>query len=252
MVLNKKYRLPLAFGLALFIHFMMMNIAITKGPVVMPDFHVPLSVNVFLGQTYEPQGITDIQEMKEPAVEQVKAEPVQQNSTEEKVPQVQDKVVTEEPKSPVMPIDTKHEPIAYEPDTSKIEKTLLEKSTATVTPDSSIKTDAKETGISKNEVETGQSEIGAVRLARPMYRVNNPPVYPKLARKRGYEGTVILQVLVNEQGEVDDLRIETSCDHAMLDRAAFNAVRKWLFEPGRKGTEKIGMWVKVPVTFKLN
>jgi TonB family protein len=37
----------------------------------------------------------------------------------------------------------------------------------------------------------------------------------------------------------------------MLDRAALNSVRKWYFEPGRKGTENIDMWVKVPVTFKL-
>jgi len=39
---------------------------------------------------------------------------------------------------------------------------------------------------------------------------------------------------------------------AMLDRAAVNSVRKWFFEPGRRGNDKMDMWVKVPVTFKLD
>jgi protein TonB len=81
--------------------------------------------------------------------------------------------------------------------------------------------------------------------------LNAPPTYPGLARKRGHEGTVILQVLVNKAGRVDDLKIEISSNFALLDRAALAAVRKWRFEPGRQGEERISMWVRVPVTFKL-
>ena len=63
---------------------------------------------------------------------------------------------------------------------------------------------------------------------------------------------MVLRVLVNRQGRVDDLLIDVSSSHAMLDRAAVNSVRKWLFEPGRRGNDKMDMWVKVPVTFKLD
>ena len=87
-------------------------------------------------------------------------------------------------------------------------------------------------------------------------RATNEQKYPLfnrsgLARKRGQEGTVILQVLVNREGRVDDLKIDTSSNLTLLDRAAVTAVRKWRFEPGMRGEERVPMWVRVPVTFKL-
>ncbi|MBE9520121.1 MAG: energy transducer TonB, partial [Proteobacteria bacterium] len=88
-------------------------------------------------------------------------------------------------------------------------------------------------------------------MAYPRYQLNTPPTYPGLARKRGQEGTVVLQVLVNREGRVDDLKIDTSSNSTLLDRAALAAVKKWLFEPGIRDEERVGMWVKVPVTFKL-
>lgn len=239
MVLNKKYRLFLAFGLALFIHFMMMNMEITKGPVILPDFHIPRSVNVFLGQTSQPQNITDIKEIIEPVMEQVTAE------------SEQEQVVIKKNKTPVLPIDKKPAPIIRAVKIPNIKKTLSKKDTAVDPPESMTAIDAQLSNVSKKEVDTGQKHIGVIRMARPMYRVNPPPVYPKLARKRGYEGTVVLQVLVNKQGRVDNLQIDLSSNHTMLDRAALNSVRKWHFEPGRRGNEKIDVWVKVPVTFTL-
>jgi hypothetical protein len=90
MVLNKKYRLYFAFCMAILIHFMIMGMDITKGPVTMPDFHIPRSVNVFLGQTSKPQIITESQEMKEAVMEKEEAVPVQYNSTKKEVSQVQE------------------------------------------------------------------------------------------------------------------------------------------------------------------
>ena len=104
---------------------------------------------------------------------------------------------------------------------------------------------------SVKEVETALKP-GVLRSAYPRYQVNGPPHYPRLARKRGQEGTVILQVLVNSQGRVDELEIELSSGFALLDRAAATAVRKWVFEPGQLGEEKVQMRVRVPVTFRLD
>jgi protein TonB len=93
---------------------------------------------------------------------------------------------------------------------------------------------------------------GTIQMAYPRYQLNSPPAYPHLARKRAQEGTVILQVLVNRDGRVGDLVIDVSSNFTLLDRAAITAVRKWSFEPGRRGEERVPMWVRVPVTFKLN
>jgi protein TonB len=91
----------------------------------------------------------------------------------------------------------------------------------------------------------------ALKLARPIYKQNTPPPYPRKARRLGYEGIVMLKVLINENGRVDDLTVLKSSGHNVLDRAALSAVRKWLFEPGTEGGIKKKMWVKIPIRFDL-
>ena len=90
-----------------------------------------------------------------------------------------------------------------------------------------------------------------LREARPMYRTNPSPHYPRLARKRGYEGTVVLEVLVDPNGRVKDLQVFKSGGYAILDKAATDSVKDWLFEPGMRGDEKVEMWVKIPIRFQL-
>ena len=87
--------------------------------------------------------------------------------------------------------------------------------------------------------------------ARPLYRTNPPPKYPAIARRRGFSGQVVLDVLVGESGRVVDLRLATSSGYDMLDDAAVAAVKTWIFEPGLRGNQKVEMWVRVPIRFKL-
>jgi protein TonB len=91
----------------------------------------------------------------------------------------------------------------------------------------------------------------ALKEAVPIYRQNPPPGYPRLARRKGYEGTVVLEVLVGREGQVSDLRVFQSCGHAVLDEAAADSVRSWLFDPGKLDNDPVEMWVKVPVRFQL-
>ena len=90
-----------------------------------------------------------------------------------------------------------------------------------------------------------------IREAIPVYRENPPPQYPRVARRRGYQGTVVLEVLVNREGRVGDLRVFQSSGYSILDKAAIRSVKGWLFEPGRRGEEKIEMWVKLPIRFQI-
>lgn len=96
-----------------------------------------------------------------------------------------------------------------------------------------------------------EGEAPPSRQAVPLYLKNPPPQYPAAARRRGYEGTVRVEVLVDREGKVRDLRLVESSGHAMLDRAAIGAVKGWRFEPARRGEEKVEMWVTVPLTFRL-
>ena len=96
-----------------------------------------------------------------------------------------------------------------------------------------------------------EASAAPLRQAVPLYLRNPPPEYPHAARRRGYEGTVIMEVLVDREGRVEKLRVLESSGHDMLDRAAMGAVKGWTFEPARRGEEKVDMWVKVPLTFRL-
>ncbi len=93
--------------------------------------------------------------------------------------------------------------------------------------------------------------LHSIREARPLYRTNPPPKYPGIARKRRYQGNVVLAVLVKPDGRVGDLQVISSSGHSVLDRAAVAAVKYWMFEPGMIGAEKVEMWVKVPIRFEL-
>jgi protein TonB len=55
------------------------------------------------------------------------------------------------------------------------------------------------------------------------------PVYPEIARKAGVEGIVILEVTTDQSGRVANVRVLKSVP--LLDQAAIEAVKQWLYEP---------------------
>jgi protein TonB len=87
--------------------------------------------------------------------------------------------------------------------------------------------------------------------AVPDYAVNPKPVYPKLAIRRNYHGTVMLLVEVLADGSVRGVEVFESSGYSILDRSALRAVQKWQFKPGTKYGKPVTMKVKVPVVFRL-
>jgi protein TonB len=77
------------------------------------------------------------------------------------------------------------------------------------------------------------------------------PPYPSSARRLGVQGTTLLHVLVGDTGRVLEVVVKQSAGHHDLDRAAAEAVRRWRFEPARRGAEPIEMWVQLPFQFRL-
>lgn len=59
----------------------------------------------------------------------------------------------------------------------------------------------------------------------------DPPRYPVEARRRRETGTVILLVVVDEQGGVSAISVATSSGVDRLDKAALAAVRRWRWSP---------------------
>jgi protein TonB len=81
---------------------------------------------------------------------------------------------------------------------------------------------------------------------------NEPPRYPRGARRRGYEGTVLLSVEVSQEGDVLGCTVKRSSGHRLLDEAAAEAVAGWRFTPGRDEHGAIeASVVTIPVQFRL-
>jgi len=87
--------------------------------------------------------------------------------------------------------------------------------------------------------------------AMPRYKKNPPPQFPEMARRRGYEGEVLLAVLVSVNGTVASVKVKESSGHSILDRAAVQAVAAWEFEPARRMGSPVPLWVDIPVRFVL-
>ncbi len=87
--------------------------------------------------------------------------------------------------------------------------------------------------------------------AIPDYRSNPLPEYPHLARQKHWEGVVWLLVDVSAEGLVDDLRVEQSCGHRVLDRAASRTVRRWQFSPAKRAGLPVSSQARIPVRFRL-
>jgi TonB family protein len=94
---------------------------------------------------------------------------------------------------------------------------------------------------------------GAVRaegdIMPPKPVKNSAPVYPEIARVAGVEGVVILGVKTNEEGQVVDAIILRSIP--LLDQAAIDAVRQWVYEPLLVAGKAMPVVFTVTVRFQL-
>ena len=85
---------------------------------------------------------------------------------------------------------------------------------------------------------------------RKGFEVGKFAVYPELAKEAGIEGTVIIAAFINKKGIPKNIYIVKGV-HESLDRAAFDAVEKSRWVPVKNQGKRIGVWINIPVSFKL-
>jgi len=78
------------------------------------------------------------------------------------------------------------------------------------------------------------------------------PKYTREAMQAKIQGTVWLECVVNENGDVSDVQITRSLDTEYgLDQAAIDAARQWKFKPGRKDGKPVAVRITLELTFTL-
>ncbi len=136
-------------------------------------------------------------------------------------------------------------------------------------PGANVRFRAARRAVSSSAVmsSAGTSNAGPARprvSARPTAAVSPPvwtdavessdnaiPEYPPLARRRGLEGVVEVELSVNTDGLVTAATVRDGSGHELLDAAALRAARAWTFEPARVDDTAVATTIRRRLRFTL-
>ncbi|MES2676514.1 MAG: energy transducer TonB [Pseudomonadota bacterium] len=78
------------------------------------------------------------------------------------------------------------------------------------------------------------------------------PEYPSASIRLGEEGSVGLQLYLNEEGRVTEAKVAASSGFERLDESAVkHAQRSWKFIPCMQGDKPVACWHTIKFTFKI-
>jgi len=90
---------------------------------------------------------------------------------------------------------------------------------------------------------------GNVQAARLISKTN--PVYPDSAQQQGVQAAVLIQAIIDKNGNVLNPRVISSDTPADLAESALAAVRTWQYEPTRLNGEPVEVITTITVNFQL-
>ncbi len=91
----------------------------------------------------------------------------------------------------------------------------------------------------------------ALRKTVRLIKSERPP-YPQVARTQGWEGIVVLRIVVGAGGDVENVKTQTSSRYPALDESAAQSIKTWRFDPAKDGEFPIAAAVDVPIRFSLD
>jgi TonB family protein len=101
-------------------------------------------------------------------------------------------------------------------------------------------------------VRTGDLVAGGPGVKLPELVSAPKPQYPPQARQLRVEGVVVVSVLVDENGQVQDAKvIESTKEKVGFEAAAVAAARSARYRPATKDGTRVKMWTRLRIPFKL-
>lgn len=92
-------------------------------------------------------------------------------------------------------------------------------------------------------------EMGMESDILPVMRV--PPVYPRNAKLAKIQGYVRMEVVINPDGSVDDIKVLEATPPRMFDVAAVTAMKQWRFKPKLVNGVAVSQRAQQTIEFKL-
>ena len=97
--------------------------------------------------------------------------------------------------------------------------------------------------MSKNIKTNAKYKIGTLK--------NPHPEYPMIARKKGWQGRLVLNVRISENGDVLNINVVRTSGFKILDKTSVKTIKKWKFTPARLGKKNVEDYLNIPISFKL-
>ena len=97
--------------------------------------------------------------------------------------------------------------------------------------------------IPENSKSSAKYKIGTIQ--------NPHPEYPMIARKKGWQGKLLLNVHVSKDGNVININVVKTSGFEILDKISVKTIRDWKFTPARIGGKNVEDSLNIPVSFKL-
>ena len=93
--------------------------------------------------------------------------------------------------------------------------------------------------------------FAAVVPPRPIADVM--PEYSKREREKGVEGEIVLSLLVDESGKVQNISVvNNSTKSSLLEQSAIDAAYQTQFSPAKKNKKYVAVWIRKTYKFYLN
>ena len=105
---------------------------------------------------------------------------------------------------------------------------------------------------SQAQTEQGLSKLPRINTQPRFAQPPTAPVYPRVAKKRGLEGTVMVEVWLDPTGRQTKREINSSSGVKSLDKAALKAVKRWQFKGLIVDGQAQASRALIPIRFNLS
>ncbi len=202
------------------------------------DYRLLLEIGAIIGLVLL---IFSFQAWKQTRAKERKAEPMQLTIQIDDIPQTVQERIAPAPARPSVPIASEDEDI---PDDETIEFTDLDLEEIPPPPPPLAPQVDEDTPIFIPYDEPPEP-IGGLQAIMENLE------YPEIARVSGIEGITILYLLIDEKGDLQNIKIAKSMGFDVCDQAAIEAVKKVRWKPAMQRDMPVKVWFGVPIAFQL-
>jgi TonB family protein len=110
---------------------------------------------------------------------------------------------------------------------------------------------ANEQSTTENEEPMFQEYDKAPEIIGGVKELAKHLVYPESAKKERIQGKVVLEIVVDKSGQVQNTKVVKSFGNAECDAAAVDAVNKVKWKPAYQKEQAVTASVAIPIVFKL-